>query len=114
MGGASGGPLDDGDRDDCDRASTSAAAATASAEVIVTNSQGLHLRPATEFARVALATGCAISVHYGGAEGNGTSVLELAMMAILPGAQLRIQADGEGCEAAVAALVDLVKRDFQS
>lgn len=86
----------------------------ASEEVIVTNEQGLHLRPATEFARVALATGCAIRVLYGDAEGDGASVLELAMMAIRPGARLRIEAQGDGCEEAVAALVGLVKRDFRS
>ena len=93
--------------------SASGAAESASEVVLVTNAQGLHLRPATEFARVAQASGCAVRVRYGDAEGDGASVLELAMMAIRPGAKLTIEARGAGCEKAVADLVDLVKRDFR-
>ncbi len=83
------------------------------AEVTVRNPQGLHLRPATEFARAALQSGCAVRVHYGASEGDGTSVLELAMMAIRPGALLRIEARGTNCARAVADLVALVDRDFK-
>ena len=84
----------------------------ASGDVLVTNEQGLHLRPATEFARLAMASGCAIRVHHGTSTGDGSSILELAMMGIRPGARLRIEATGVGCEQAVADLVALVKRDF--
>ena len=87
---------------------------TASAEVVVRNPQGLHLRPATEFARVAQASGCEVRVRYGETEGDGTSVLELAMMAIRPGAHLHIEARGEGCDAAIRELVALVGRDFRN
>ena len=83
----------------------------ASADVVVRNPQGLHLRPATEFARAAQESGCRVRVHYGDAEGDGASVLELAMMAIRPGAHLRIEAHGPGCEQAVATLSALVARE---
>ena len=36
---------------------------TASGEVVVENPQGMHLRPATEFARAALASGCIVRVR---------------------------------------------------
>ena len=90
-----------------------AADAVASCEVVVRNPQGMHLRPATQFARVAQATGCRIRVRYGSAEGDGTSVLELAMMAIRPGARLVIEARGGGCEDDVRRRVELVQANVE-
>jgi len=88
-------------------------AGKAVAEVVVVHPQGMHLRPATEFARLALSTGCDVRVRAGDAEANGGSVLELAMMAVAQGTTLVISADGEDPEAAVRALVDLVRNDFK-
>lgn len=89
-------------------------AASSERSVRVTNPQGMHLRPATEFARVAQGTGCRVRVRCGDVEGDGASVLELVMMAAGPGATLHIAADGEGAAEAVAALVALVERDFDA
>ncbi len=86
---------------------------TASGEVLVANAQGMHLRPATEFARLAQATGCTIRVKAGDSEADGASVLELAMMAAGPGTTLVITAQGEGAEEAVRSLVALVRNDFK-
>jgi len=94
-----------------DAGSSGDVAVSASQEVVVRNPQGLHLRPATEFARVAQASGCRVRVRYGDAEGDGASVLELAMMAIRPGARLFIEAHGDGCDRAVAELAALLARD---
>ena len=85
----------------------------ATAEVTVSNPQGMHLRPATEFAKVVQASGCAVTVTSGEAQANGGSVLELAMMAAGQGTVLVITADGENCERALAQLVELVKNDFR-
>ena len=93
-------------------AEPAAAAEAAAADVVVRNPQGLHLRPATEFARLALSTGCKVRVRTGGADANGTSVLELAMLGIAQGATLRISAEGPGAEGAVRALVALVDNGF--
>lgn len=91
-----------------------AVAECATADVVVKNPQGLHLRPATEFARLAQESGCRVRVVYGDAEGDGASVLELAMMAIRPGAHLRIEARGAGCDETVRKLVELLGRDFRN
>jgi len=88
-------------------------AQSAGAEVVVTNPQGMHLRPATEFAKLVQSTGCSVRVKSDSGEADGGSVLELAMMAVGPGATLFIAAEGENCEAAVAALVALVRNDFK-
>lgn len=85
----------------------------ATAEVTVSNPQGMHLRPATEFAKLAQSTGCTVTVVAGEAQANGGSVLELAMMAAGPGTVLVITAEGRDCEQAVAALVELVRNDFR-
>lgn len=82
-------------------------------EVVIEHAQGLHLRPATEFAKLALSTGCAVRVRAGDAEADGASVLELAMMAAAAGTTLVITAQGENCESAVASLVALVRNDFK-
>lgn len=85
----------------------------ARAEVTIANPQGMHLRPATEFAKLVQSTGCAVRVSTADSEANGGSVLELAMMAAGPGTVLVITADGENCERAVQSLVDLVRNDFK-
>jgi len=85
---------------------------TARAEVTIAHAQGMHLRPATEFAKLAQSTGCTVRVIAGDAEANGASVLELAMMAAGQGTVLVITAEGENCEKAVLALADLVRNDF--
>lgn len=86
--------------------------AAAEAEVVVRNPQGMHLRPATEFARVAMSTGCAVRVRTADAEADGASVLELAMLGVPQGTTLRISAEGPGAEAAVRRLVMLVTSGF--
>ena len=85
----------------------------ASAEVTIANPQGMHLRPATEFARLVQTTGCSVRVVAGEIEANGASVLELAMMAAGAGTTLVISAEGENCDQAVASLVALVRNDFK-
>jgi phosphotransferase system HPr (HPr) family protein len=82
----------------------------------------MHLRPATEFARAALASGCRVRVTVrgvagrpeadAGSEADGASVLELAMLGVSQGTTLRISADGPGAGEAVGRLVELVSRGF--
>jgi len=83
----------------------------------VRNPQGMHLRPATEFARTAQSSGCRVrvSVHSGAAASagaDGSSVLELAMLGVSQGTTLRISAEGPGAAAAVGRLTDLVSNGF--
>jgi phosphocarrier protein HPr len=88
--------------------------ACAVGEVVIEHAQGLHLRPATAFAKVALASGCSVRVKAGDSEADGGSVLELAMMAASAGTTLVITAEGDNCERAVQSLVALVKNDFKA
>ena len=87
-------------------------AEVAEVEVVVRNPQGMHLRPATEFARLVLSTGCAVRVYAGDADANGASVLELAMLGIVQGTPLRIAVEGVGAVAAARSLAQLVTDGF--
>jgi PTS hybrid protein len=84
----------------------------AAAEVVVRNAQGLHLRPATEFARMAQSTGCRVRVEADGAGADGASVLELAMLGVAQGTTLRISAEGPGAADAVRRLALFVASGF--
>jgi PTS hybrid protein len=84
---------------------------SAAAEVVVRNAHGMHLRPATRFARIAMTTGCRIKVEANGAQANGTSVIELALLAAVQGTTVRISAERHGAENAVRLLVALVATD---
>ncbi len=87
-------------------------AEVATGDVVVRNAQGLHLRPATEFARLAMSTGCRVRVRADGSDVNGASVLELAMLGIVQGTRLEIRAEGPGAAEAVRRLVLLVTAGF--
>jgi len=87
-------------------------ATSAAADVVVRNPHGIHLRPAAQFARMALATGCNIKVEANGVEANGASIFALALLGALQGTTLRISADGADAEEAVRSLVALVTNGF--
>lgn len=77
------------------------------ASTVVASRNGLHLRPSTEFARIASQSGCEVRVEMGERDANGASVIELAMLAARHGTPLEIVVRGEAA-AAEATLRDLV------
>jgi phosphotransferase system HPr (HPr) family protein len=88
---------------------------TASREVFIVNSLGLHARPAMQFVDVANQFKSNVTVHKGGeepAEADGKSVMQMIILAAVEGTPLRIEADGEDAEEAVGKLVELVEGKF--
>ena len=81
-------------------------------QVEVTNSLGLHMRPANKFVELALKFQAEIRVHYNGNEYNGKSMLELTSLAAERGARLEVEARGPDAAAAVTALAALVDSQF--
>ena len=63
-------------------------------QVEVTNSLGLHMRPANKFVELALQFQAEIRVHYNGNEYNGKSILELTSLAAECGTLLELEAAG--------------------
>ncbi len=81
-------------------------------QVEIINALGLHLRPASKFARMASGFASSVKVHYNGGEFNGKSILDLASLAAECGTQLEIEARGPDAESAVRALSELVMARF--
>jgi phosphocarrier protein len=78
--------------------------------VQVTNSVGLHARPATFFIQKANEYKCSIWVEIGTRRINAKSLLGILSLGIIKGTDITIIADGADEEAAVTALIDLVKK----
>jgi phosphotransferase system HPr (HPr) family protein len=81
-------------------------------EVEVTNSLGLHMRPASKFVELALKFQADVSVRYNGNAFNGKSILELTSLAAECGTHLELEARGPDAAEAVAALAGLVLARF--
>ncbi len=78
--------------------------------VQVANSVGLHARPATFFIQKANEFKCSIWVEIGSRRINAKSLLGILSLGIIKGTDITILADGADEEAAVTALVELVKK----
>ena len=77
--------------------------------VKVNNPQGLHARPADQFARLANRFKCKIVLIKENERVDGKSVLNILTLAAVQGTQLVLEAEGEDAEAAVTALAELVE-----
>ena len=88
---------------------------TASREIVVSNTLGLHARPAMQFVDLANQFKSAVTVHKGGEEPasvDGKSVMQMITLAAGEGTPLRIEADGEDAETAVEKLAELFASKF--
>lgn len=89
--------------------------ANVSKEIVVSNSLGLHARPAMQFVDTANRFESRVTVFKGGdepAQADGKSVMQMIILAATPGTPLRIDAEGADAERAVAALVELFETKF--
>jgi len=82
------------------------------AEVQIVNELGLHLRAAAAFARLAEGYRAEVSMLRDELCANGKSIISLVTLAAPKGTKLRLIADGEDAEAAVAALRGLIENRF--
>jgi phosphotransferase system HPr (HPr) family protein len=81
-----------------------------STTIIVNNSTGLHARPATELIYKASMFVSAITIKKGERVGNADSLLSILAMAIGPGEEIEISADGSDEQEAVAALTEFISK----
>jgi phosphocarrier protein HPr len=88
---------------------------TASRDIVVSNSLGLHARPAMQFVDTANQFQSTITVVKGGEEpyeADGKSVMQMIILAATEGTPLSIRAEGEDAEAAVIQLAQLFADKF--
>lgn len=83
-----------------------------SREVTITNSIGLHARPATFFIQKANSYKCSIWVEKDDRRVNAKSLLGVLSLGIMGGTDIRIIAGGADEEEAVNSLVALVESGF--
>ena len=80
--------------------------------VIVTNPQGLHARPAQLFAQIAMQFQSQIELVRDNVRVDGKSIMHMLTLGVVQGTQLTVEADGSDAKQAVDALVKLVQSDF--
>ena len=78
----------------------------------ITNRRGLHARASAKFVTLASTLPATVEVEKDGARVVGTSIMGLMMLGAAIGDTVTISASGDGAEAAVAALVELVESKF--
>ncbi len=83
-----------------------------SKEVTVTNSVGLHARPATFFIQKSNEFKSSIWVEKGDRRINAKSLLGILSLGIIKGTQIKITADGVDEEAAVSSLINLIENEL--
>ena len=81
-------------------------------EVASTNRRGLHARASAKFVTLAATLPCEVHVEKDGAVVTGTSIMGLMMLGAAVGESVTISADGDGADAAVAAMCALVEAKF--
>jgi len=81
-------------------------------QVEITNSWGLHVRPAQKFVGLAQQFQSEIRVRHNGIEIDGKSILSFMTLAAECGTYLELEARGPDAGAAIEALADLVAARF--
>jgi len=81
--------------------------------VTVASSVGLHARPASLFAQAAAKAGVVITLSSAaGRSVNAASILGVLSLGISHGETVTLSADGDGADAALDTLVEVLSRDL--
>jgi len=80
--------------------------------VLITNRRGLHARASAKFVTLASSLPCEVKVRKDEGAVTGTSIMGLMMLGAAMGDHITISAQGDGAEAAVSALAQLVEAKF--
>ena len=83
-----------------------------SRNVVITNSSGLHARPATFFIQKANAYKCSLWIEKEDRRVNAKSLLGVLSLGIAKGMTVTLLADGPDEESALDGLVALIDSDF--
>jgi phosphocarrier protein HPr len=81
-------------------------------ELVVSNTKGIHARPAAMFVKVANKFDATIFVEKDGETVNGKSIMGLMMLAAGPGCKIRVIAEGNDCTKAIDEIEKLLSTKF--
>ena len=79
----------------------------------ITNQLGIHARPAAQFVKIANSFPCDIRVEKDDDEVDGKSILGFMMLAAGHGSVISVTTEGDQENEALAALGDLIGKDFE-
>jgi len=82
------------------------------ATVLVSNSQGLHMRPANLLATTASKFLSVVTLSREGQSVDCKSILGILTLGAFQGSQIEVLADGPDAEIAIATIVNLFQRGF--
>jgi phosphotransferase system HPr (HPr) family protein len=80
--------------------------------IVITNTQGLHARPADMFARLARQFQSRIELVRNDRRVQASSIIDLLTLGAAQGTELVLEAEGDDAEEAVEALAKLVESGF--
>ena len=69
---------------------------------------GLHMRPAMAFAKLARGFRCTVTLRHGDRTADGRSPTDLLMLIALPGSELELSLDGDDADIAADPLVAIL------
>ena len=81
-------------------------------DVRISNQRGLHARASAKFVSMASQLPATVEVEKDGNRVCGTSIMGLMMLGAAMGDEITIHAEGEGAEAALEQLAELVESRF--
>ena len=81
-------------------------------EFTISNKLGLHARPAALFVKISNGFDSEIWVEKDDEEVNGKSIMGLMMLAAGHGSRIKVRAEGDDAEAAIAGLGELIMSQF--
>ncbi len=84
-----------------------------SAQVSVDTGVGLHARPAAVLVAAARTYACRLTVEYTGKVADAKSIIQVLGLGVRDHETVTVRADGDGEEAALAALVKLFERGLR-
>ena len=78
----------------------------------IMNERGLHTRPSTELVKCASSFKSQLTLVYQNFTVNAKSLLGILMLAASRGSKIKIEAEGEDAELAIAQILALAKNKF--
>ena len=81
-------------------------------EMVISNTLGMHLRPAQKFVQIVLAFACDVHVQKEGQRVNAKSIMGLLTLAAGKGSRITVVCEGDDAADAIAAVRDLVDSGF--
>ena len=75
---------------------------------------GLHLRPATAFAKLVRGLRCNVTLYHGDKRADGRSAFDLLGLLAPPGTELLLEVEGEDADIAVEPLCEILTSEGES